>query len=310
MAHPQAPFLLRAVRLAFRRTNLYLSRWWDVERRSEATAETGDIEQATALLKTLELEDARDREYFHKHLHRLARTLALIPKSAPIPRSSTPGTILELGSYLHLTPFLQSFRGYGAVRAADFGDGGGRERKCTSVAGYSFAIDVDLFNAERDRFPYDDDSFECILVCELIEHLIADPMHLILECRRVLREGGHMVLTTPNTASFTSIARVLGGGSNPQVFAKYETPREDSNAGPPHVREYTAREVAQLFEAGGFAVETLFTESTDDGQENRPLLKMLQDYGYNTEFRGEQIYCVAVKRSRLRVTRYPGFLYS
>jgi SAM-dependent methyltransferase len=304
MAHQQAPFLLRAVRLAFRRTNLYLSRWWDVERRSEARAGTDDVEQAAALLKTRELEGARDREYFEKHSRRLARTLALIPKS------SSAGAILELGSYLHLTPFLQPFRGYGSVRAADFGRAGGRECKCANVAGHPFAIDVDLFNAERDRFPYDDDSFECILVCELIEHLMADPMHLILECRRVLREGGRVVLTTPNTASFTSIARVLGGGSNPQVFAKYETPRADSNAGPPHVREYTTPEVAQLFAAGGFAIETLFTESTDDGRENRPLLKMLQDYGYSTEFRGEQTYCVAVKRSRLRVTRYPGFLYS
>ncbi len=304
MRQAQPPFLLRAVRLAFRRINLYLSRWWDVERRSEAKAGTDDVEQATALLKTLELEEARDREYFEKHLHRLARTLALTPKS------SSAGTILELGSYLHLTPFLQPFRGYGTVHAADFGSAGGRERKCTNVAGHPFAIDVDLFNAERDRFPYDDDSIECILVCELIEHLMADPMHLILECRRVLQEGGRIVLTTPNTASFTSIARVLGGGSNPQVFAKYETPRARSIAGPPHVREYTAREVAQLLSAGGFDVETLFTESTDDGEENRPLLKMLQDYGYTTEFRGEQTYCVAVKRSRLRVTRYPGFLYS
>jgi SAM-dependent methyltransferase len=304
MRQAQPPFLLRAVRLAFRRINLYLSRWWDVEHRSEAKAGTDDLEQAAALLKTLELEGARDREYFEKHLHRLARTLALIPKS------SAAGTILELGSYLHLTPFLQPFRGYGSVRAADIGSAGGRERKSANVAGHLFAIDVDLFNAERDRFPYDDDAFECILVCELIEHLMADPMHLILECRRVLREGGRMLLTTPNTASFTSIARVLGGGANPQVFAKYETPRAASNTGPPHVREYTAREVAQLCEAGGFAVETLFTESTDDGQENRPLLKMLQDYGYNTEFRGEQTYCVALKRSRLRVTRYPGFLYS
>lgn len=303
-AYKQPPFLLRAVRLAFRRTNLYMSRWWDVERRSEAKTCNSEVDMAETLLRTLEFEDERDGAYFKKHSHRLARTLALIPKSAG------SGAILELGSYLQLTPFLQPFRGYGRVCAADFGRAGGQDRKCANVAGDPFVVDVDLFDAERDPFPYADDSFECVLVCELIEHLMRDPMHLIVECRRVLKDGGRLLMTTPNTASFTSIARVLGGGSNPQVFAKYEKPRAGTNAGPPHVREYTAREVAELVEAGGFAVETLFTESSEDGDENRPLLKMLQDYGYNTEFRGEQTYCVALKRSRLRVTRYPRFLYS
>lgn len=308
MAYGQPPFLLRAVRWAFRRINLYLSRWWDVERRSAKAAVNGriddDTEEAAALLRTLELQSPRDHEYLEKHLHRLARTLALIPQA------SGPGAILELGSYVHLTPFLERFRGYRTIRAADFGTAGANERRCASVAGRLFCLEVDLFDAERDRFPYGNGDFDCVLLCELIEHLLADPLHLILECRRVLREGGRVLLTTPNTASFTSIAHVLGGRSNPQVFAQYERPRPGSHPGPPHVREYTVREIAQLLEAGGFEIETLFTESIDDGQENRPLLKMLQDYGYSTEFRGEQIFCIAAKREQREVTRYPDFLYS
>ncbi len=304
MASAEPPFLLRAVRFAFRRTNIWLSRRWDVERTSEGKAADGEALEAEALLRTLDIPDAQDREYLHKHVHRLARTLALIP------RSHSSGAVLELGAYLQLTPFLQTFRGYGSVRAAHFGPLGGRDLKITSVAGRPFTVPVDLFNAERDPFPYADEMFECVLVCELLEHLIADPMHLILECRRVLQNGGRLVLTTPNTASFTSIARVLGGGSNPQVFAKYEAPRPGKEAGTPHVREYTATEAALLLTAGGFEIETLFTESIEDGAENRPLRKMLQDYGYNTEFRGEQTYCIAVKQAQRPVTRYPEFLYS
>ena len=43
---------------------------------------------------------------------------------------------------------------------------------------------------------------------------------------------------------------------------------------------------------------------------NLPMWNFLEEHGYNTSLRGEQTYCVAVKRSGLPVTRYPKFLYS
>jgi hypothetical protein len=36
--------------------------------------------------------------------------------------------------------------------------------------------------------------------CESIEHLLRDPLHMLLESWRVLKDGGLFVLTTPNTS--------------------------------------------------------------------------------------------------------------
>ncbi len=70
----------------------------------------------------------------------------------------------------------------------------------TSETGEKFECDIDLFDAERDPFPYPDGYFSTILCCELIEHLPNDPMHMMMEINRILKTGGHLVLTTPNIA--------------------------------------------------------------------------------------------------------------
>ena len=268
---------------------------------AEQSAETQD---ANKQLQTLDLPDAEARAYFLKHLPRLARTLALVPP----PRSS--GRILELGCYMQITPFLQRWRGYSEIRGGYYGTPGLTERRTASVRGERFEVAVDLFDAGRDPYPYQDGSFETVLACELIEHLLRDPMHLILECRRILEEGGRLMVTTPNIASLTSVARVLHGYDNPQISSDYPRPRDGAPDEIPHVREYTAFELRNLLEAGGFEIESLFTEPIAGLEMNRPMWNFLEEHGYNNSLRGEQTYCVAIKRGALPVTRYPQFLYS
>jgi 2-polyprenyl-3-methyl-5-hydroxy-6-metoxy-1,4-benzoquinol methylase len=55
------------------------------------------------------------------------------------------------------------------------------------------------------RFP--DASFDAATLIEVIEHL-RDPRSLLAECRRVLRPGGILLVTTPNAGSWT--ARLMG----------------------------------------------------------------------------------------------------
>jgi SAM-dependent methyltransferase len=211
---------------------------------------------------------------------------------------------------MQITPFLLQWRGYSKVRGAYHGPLGSTEQRIASVRGEKFEASVDLFDAERDRYPYDDGSFETVLVCELIEHLVRDPLHLLLECRRILEDGGRLIVTTPNVASLTSVARVLHGYDNPQISSAYTRRRVDDIDEVPHVREYTPFELRNAIEAGGFQIEALFTEHIAGLEMNRPMWNFLEDNGYNTSLRGEQTYCIAVKRSDLAVTRYPRFLYS
>ena len=202
---------------------------------------------------------------------------------------------------MQLTPALKLELGYNQVRGAYLGPAGTSETKAATIGGREvFRCEIDFFDAEIDAFPYPDSSFDLVLACEIIEHLRRDPMHMLVEIRRVLVEGGALVLTTPNCASLASITRLLHGNLNPQIFSCYPHPDTREKAGP-HVREYTPFELQRTISAAGYRVETVFTDRVGGYDEGTWVYEFLQKHGFNTELRGEQIYCLATKRSELCV---------
>lgn len=170
-----------------------------------------------------------------------------------------------------------------------------------------YTAEVDLFDAEFHPFPYADSSFDLVLCCELIEHLVHDPMHMLLESWRVLANDGLLLVTTPNIASLTSVWAALEGKRNPQVFSRYPA---FANADTPHVREYTPHELDQALRAAGFDVTGLCTERLQQAHHATWVLDILRANGFETALRGEQMDCLARKRSGLKVDRFPGFLYA
>ena len=96
-------------------------------------------------------------------------------------------------------------------------------KEVVSESGERFTCDVDLFDAERDRFPYPDEHFDTVLCCELIEHLPSDPMHMMAEVNRILKPGGHFVITTPNICSTRAVSAILQG-YHPGFFPAYLRP--------------------------------------------------------------------------------------
>jgi len=296
------PWYLRSIRGMLRRLNISLSR--RRERRLWTPGPPPDpLAAEDAALRKLSLPDAQAQAYFEKHLPRLKRTLALAPR--PVPGGT--GRVLELGCYMQLTPALRYHLGFREVFGADFGSG--TVHKSALYGGERFELDIVLFNAERDRFPYPDNRFELVLACEVIEHLLRDPMHLLLEVRRVLQEGGRILITTPNIAGLTSVARVLHGQDNPQIHSKYKIPGAGGQAEVQHVREYTLAELGKAVTCAGFEIEQLFTEPIAEYAFYQPLLLFLEENGFNPAHRGEQSYCLARQREALPVTRYPEFLY-
>lgn len=245
-------------------------------------------------------------EYVEAHLDRLERTLAITPAGGPGDR------ILEMGAYLQITPALQTKLGYGEVRGCYYGPAGRTERKSVvSSSGEPFTCEIDLFNAERDPFPYPDEHFTTVLCCELIEHLAFDPMHMMSEINRVLRPGGWLVLTTPNLASLRAIAAILQG-YHPGFFPAYLRPPEPgATPEPRHSREYTPKEIARLLLDAGFEVARLETGPFREAP--RPELAwvehLLERYGLPGDLRGDCIYAVGRKVSGV-LHRYPDWLYS
>ena len=262
-------------------------------------------DEIVAFVRSMDQPDEGARQYLEVHVPRIGRTLGLVPP----PRSS--GRVLEMGAYMQMTPALKCVLGYREVRGAYFGPLGRVDEKSVTVGGKeAFRCFVDLFDAEKDRYPYPDGHFEAVLACEIFEHMVHDPMHMLIEMQRVLEDGGTLVLTTPNVASFTAVARVLEQSGNPQLYSKYPDPRgEYADTEIPHVREYTPLELREVVESAGFEVESLFTETIPGyGTEDR-MRDFLTRNQYSAAYRGEQLYVVAKKRGGRVIVRYPKFLY-
>jgi ubiquinone/menaquinone biosynthesis C-methylase UbiE len=51
--------------------------------------------------------------------------------------------------------------------------------------------------APAEALPFRDGSLDCVLLADVIEHLV-DPQLCVTECNRVLRPGGRLIITTPN----------------------------------------------------------------------------------------------------------------
>ena len=291
--------LLRITRGFLRRVDSVLTRRMHPWPECGPPPHAAEVAEIEAFFRELPSDDAA-RGYLDTHLPRLIRTMTLVPRPAGARR------VLELGSYMQMTPALNMLCGYPEVRAAGFGEVGQSVRKTVSVRGAEFACDLDLFDAERDRFPHPDGHFSLVLCCEMIEHLMRDPLHMLLEIRRVLEPGGKLLLTTPNCASLTSLASLLHGRRNPQVYSCYSRVPTDER---PHVREYTAYEVGELMTAAGFEIEQLFTERVGGSDEANWVRDLLIRNQLEDRHRGEQTYCLAVMRPSLPVDRYPSWLY-
>jgi glycosyltransferase involved in cell wall biosynthesis/SAM-dependent methyltransferase len=244
------------------------------------------------------------KEYVESHITRLARTLAITPRGTEADR------VLEMGAYLQMTPSLRTQLGYGEVRGCYYGPAGTQDHRTVAACdGREFTCTIDLFDAEKDPFPYEDGYFATVLCCELIEHLFWDPMHLMSEVSRILRPGGHLVLTTPNIVSLRAIAGLLQG-YQPGLFPSYIRPRE-GQVDARHNREYTPREISDLLENAGFEVTLLETgEFLDEPHPEFGWVRhMLERYILPTDLRGDGIYAVGRKTGPVRA-RYPAWLYS
>jgi SAM-dependent methyltransferase len=106
------------------------------------------------------------------------------------------------------------------------------------------SIDAHL-SPDPVALPFEDDSFDTVLSCGVLEH-VEDPDGSLEEIGRVLRPFGTFFITNlPNRWSYTEkIARLLGRYYHGQL---------------PNDRVYTKRTVRELLDRHGFAIEELRT---------------------------------------------------
>lgn len=242
--------------------------------------------------------------YARHDFERFLRTVELVP--------SAPGTGLEIGANPYFTTMLLSwFRPDVKMCLTNFF--GKSEAKSgvqvVEVEGISgirkHALEFSHVNIESDRLPYDDESFDVVLYCEVLEHMTNDPVRSLREIRRVIKPGGCLVLTTPNAARLEAVTRLLAGLN---IYDQY------SGYGPygRHNREYTANEVQALLQHCGFDQEILYTA---DVHANHAALHVRDPgclvglVGHRRDHLGQYIFSRWRKADRAIAGTKPAWLY-
>jgi SAM-dependent methyltransferase len=267
----------------------------------------GQTEETLRLLfESIELEGSPKEEfrtYWQEDWPRFVHTLAMV--------DGLTGSCLELGSNPYFTSTLLRFFTKLEVTLANYfgphfpGSSSQKLRVRNPHTGRLEHCTMEFahFNIEDAAFPFPDASFAVVLFCEVIEHLQSDPVKVLLEIKRVLKPGGHLILTTPNVSRLENVARMIAGVNIYDPYSGY-------GAYGRHNREYNKHELALLLRYCGFDVEVLF--SADVHENITSSLFSLDDIVPLVKFRqhdlGQYLFTRS-RNSRAARRKRPAFLY-
>lgn len=161
---------------------------------------------------------------------RLARISALLGKAAPQTRVVDVGC--SRGQFV------------AAAIAAGYAAEGVEPAPRIAEAARAAGVPVRTGLLEDQRFA--DSTFDALTLFEVIEHLRA-PLPLLAECRRVLKPGGILLISTANAESWTAAAM----GAHWDYF--------DMERDGGHISFYNPRSIAQLATTSGFEVARIDT---------------------------------------------------
>lgn len=237
-------------------------------------------------------------DYLADSFERFRLTMALLPALPPGSR------VLELGANPYFITRLLLRRGLDVTCANWFGEAAGFERKdrqevTAPSSGERHVFEFDHFNVESERFPYEDQSFDVVLCCEILEHLPNDPTHLLAEIHRVTAQpGGRLILTTPNAVRYDNLVRVQRGENFYEELSGYGTYGR-------HNREYTVAELRSFLEDLGYVVHDVFAHDVHPAAFPRQTAPPDTD----PTNRGDNLFAVAEPVGAER-WRYPRWLYT
>ncbi|HKR61647.1 MAG TPA: glycosyltransferase [Pyrinomonadaceae bacterium] len=237
------------------------------------------------LVTSIQVEDGPEEElrnYASDDFKRFIYTLGLVPEERDL-------KILELGANPYFTTtLLRKFRQADLHLANFFSESQApeSEQKVTiHSTGEEICYRFKHFNVESDTFPYADETFDVVLFCEILEHLLEDPVHALAEIRRVLKPGGTLIVTTPNVVRLENVRKMIAGEN---IYDPY------SGYGPygRHNREYTQQDIFSLLTANGFRPDSLFTADVTETQElNAESLESVAGLMNRRPELGQYIFC-------------------
>ena len=172
------------------------------------------------LVRRYEIDALGHENYYQIHWPRYRASLNVLAQAG-----FRPNRVLELGTskpYVFTALMRENYPNaeFCAVQENPTGVGWrdkvkGRRRDIADID-----LSVRGLNLETDRLPFDDGEFDLVVAMEILEHFAIDPGFVFREANRVLRDGGALLVTTPNLVSLQAIGRALNGVS-PYSFGIY-----------------------------------------------------------------------------------------
>lgn len=188
----------------------------------------------------IEVKEPWEEEYLETSRCRIQKTLEII--------SVKPNDkVLEIGcdSGLFSLIFKGKFQSvdYQAVEVSP-------ERMKTAVAR---GIKVTAVDIDKEKLPFADNSFDLVLLTEVIEHL-SNPLLILSEIRRVVKPAGNVIVSTPNSVGlFARYNHLIGVAPHNPVFLDDINSRKGKYGA--HRFELTISQCKELLEKNGYKIE-------------------------------------------------------
>jgi ubiquinone/menaquinone biosynthesis C-methylase UbiE len=106
------------------------------------------------------------------------------------------------------------------------------------------SVHLDFAQADAQQLPFASESFDVIISCETIEHLL-DPQAALKEMARICRPGGFLYLTTPNYVNATGLY---------YLYARGRKAKSTPGADQPFDRVFLFPEIRRLVRQGGWNI--------------------------------------------------------
>ncbi|WNL45545.1 class I SAM-dependent methyltransferase [Dyella sp. BiH032] len=193
--------------------------------------------------------------YLNEDFLRFVHTLALVPEGRK--------RLLEIGANPYFTTLLlKKFRQHEIHCTNYFGiqGGGGRQTMNNADSGEYFTFDFLNNNVDLEDLPFEG-HFDIILFCEVIEHLVGDPLGALLRIKKKLTPGGLLILSTPNVNRLENIAKMMAGQNIYDPISGYGVYGR-------HNREYNKHELFLMLDHAGFDLEVIFSSDVHENHSN------------------------------------------